>query len=61
MSDQQQYPQYQYPQFQEPVAPDGRVLAGQGQRLGARIIDTVVYLVAAPDDGGCAASSAVIT
>jgi uncharacterized RDD family membrane protein YckC len=51
-----QYPQYpqssadyqlQQPAFAEPVAPDGRPLAGQGQRLGARLIDNVIYLVAA--------------
>jgi uncharacterized RDD family membrane protein YckC len=48
------YPQYpqasaefqmQQPAYQVPVAPDGRPLAGQGQRLGARIIDVVILLV----------------
>ena len=50
-----QYPQYpqapadyqmQQPAYAEPVAPNGQVLAGPGRRLGARLIDTVVYLVA---------------
>ena len=51
-------PPYQHPQppaghhmqpaaYAEPVAPDGRPLAGQGQRLGARVIDGIIYLIAA--------------
>jgi uncharacterized RDD family membrane protein YckC len=46
------YPQYpagysmQEPAYAQPVAPDGRPLAGQGQRLGARLIDSVIYLIA---------------
>ena len=48
------YPPYQYPQapndlqpppYQVPVAPDGRPLAGAGQRLGARLLDGLLYLV----------------
>ena len=49
------HPPYQYPQpsgqfpmqppaYAEPVAPDGRPLAGQGQRLGARLIDGFIAL-----------------
>ena len=50
-----QYPQYpqpsaqfptQPPAYAEPVAPDGRPLAGQGQRLGARLLDGLLALVA---------------
>lgn len=37
----------QQPAYPVPVAPDGRPLAGPGQRLGARLIDTIIYLVVA--------------
>jgi uncharacterized RDD family membrane protein YckC len=40
------------PMYAVPVAPDGRPLAGAGQRLGARLIDTVVYLIAAMVSAG---------
>ena len=58
MSQQQpygEYPQYpqasadyqmQQPAYQLPTAPDGRLLAGAGQRLGARLIDSVVLIAA---------------
>jgi uncharacterized RDD family membrane protein YckC len=45
-----QYPQAsaeyqtQQPAFQLPIAPDGRPLAGAGERLGARVIDTFAFL-----------------
>ncbi len=44
----QQYAQHpQYPQHPSvPVAPDGRPLAGLGQRFGARLIDGLIVLVA---------------
>ncbi|MFI5843262.1 RDD family protein [Catenuloplanes sp. NPDC051500] len=61
MSEQPQYPQYpppfQGPQsypgppaggYQLPppaAAPDGRLLADPGHRLGARVVDSIVYLV----------------
>ncbi|MEN3612149.1 RDD family protein [Plantactinospora sp. ZYX-F-223] len=34
------------PAYPVPVAPDGRPLAGLGQRLGARIIDSIIVMVA---------------
>ena len=59
MSDQQdQYPPYQYPQYPQgeymnqpppyyvPIAPDGRPLAGAGQRLGARFLDGLIIILA---------------
>lgn len=36
----------QQPAYPVPAAPDGRPLAGPGQRLGARIIDVIIILVA---------------
>jgi uncharacterized RDD family membrane protein YckC len=47
------YSRHQYPTpppvhapvFYDPVAPDGRPLAGAGQRLGARVIDSVLLAV----------------
>jgi uncharacterized RDD family membrane protein YckC len=43
----QPYQQYsQYPQQPPvPVAPDGRLLAGPGRRLGARVIDSLIVMV----------------
>lgn len=46
-----QYPQSsadwqsQQPAFQVPTAPDGRPLAGAGQRLGARLLDSLFWLL----------------
>jgi uncharacterized RDD family membrane protein YckC len=56
VTDQPQYPPYpqasaeyqlRQPAYQVWAAPDGRPLAGLGQRLGARIIDAVIVSVAA--------------
>lgn len=44
-----QYPPYpaQPPAWTDPVAPDGRPLADPGRRLAARIVDSLIFLVAA--------------
>jgi uncharacterized RDD family membrane protein YckC len=50
MTDQPPYPAQPYEHYSQyppvPVAPDGQPLAGQGQRLGARLIDGLIVLVA---------------
>ena len=77
MSDQQNdYPPYQYPQYPQspgdhqnqpppyyvPVAPDGRPLAGAGQRLGARCLDgLIVILVFVPVIGVIVGGMAALT
>jgi uncharacterized RDD family membrane protein YckC len=33
------------PGYGPPVAPDGRMLADPGQRLGARVVDSLIYVV----------------
>ncbi|MDR7277258.1 RDD family protein [Catenuloplanes atrovinosus] len=46
MSAQSQYPQHPEPASAEPLGPNGRPLAGLGPRLGARLLDSAINLVA---------------